>query len=83
MHKKKLGGAAALMYEPPLLVPLVETELAENITLFMEPPEKKKLIPPLLTYVFEYCYTFISILLSGLDRCLNIALHLFQFYYQV
>ena len=30
----------------------------------MEPPEKKISITPLLTYVFEYCYIFISILLS-------------------
>ena len=28
---------------------------------------KKNLIPPLLTYVFDYCYTFISILLSGFE----------------
>ena len=40
-----------------ILVPLVETEPTENTALVME--------PPLLTYVFEYCYTFISILLSG------------------
>ena len=48
-----------------IFVPLVETEPAENVTLVMQAIEKKKLIPPLLTYVFEYCYTVISISLSG------------------
>ena len=64
-HKILLHQPTGQHYLLFILVPLVETEPAENITLVMEPPEKKKLIPPLLTYVFEYCCTFISILLSG------------------
>ena len=49
-----------------ILVPLLETELAENITLVTELPEKK--INPTTAYtgyMFKYCCTFISILLSG------------------
>ena len=45
-----------------ILVPLVGTKPAENITLVMEPPEKK--------FQSHRC----------LHMCLNIAIHLFQFY---
>ena len=59
----KSANRLALLF---IFVPLVETEPAENITLIMEPPEKKKIQS-------HHC----------LHMCLNIAIHLFQFYYQV
>ena len=53
-----------------ILVPLVETEPAENINVVMEPREKN-LIPPLLTHVLEYCHT----LFQFYYQVLNLGLH--------